>query len=93
MPPTAGTGLFTAMLDFIKLTTLFDNVVFGSSWNGTSINFVNSPLATLSSKPLPVVYVIVRVVLEGACPYALLYKKFEGPISISIDFVNCISIG
>ena len=43
---------------------------------------------TLSETPLPTVYVTVNVVFAGACPYALVYKKFDGSISTSTDLRN-----
>ena len=39
---------------------------------------------TLDSKPPPVTYVTVNVVFAGTCPYALVYKKFDGSNEWSI---------
>ena len=49
---------------------------------------VNTLDSTLSDNPVPTEYCIVNVVLAGACPYALVYKKLDGSISISISFLT-----
>ena len=42
---------------------------------------------TLSSTPLPTLYVTVNVVFDGATPYVLAYIKFDGSIPWSADLL------
>ena len=83
LAPEAGPLLLTAIVDLTKLTRLplFDVLI--SSLYSTKLTSVNTFAGTLSTTPFPIVYVIVNVVLDGACPYVLVYKKFDGSISTS----------
>jgi len=66
LPPDAGSGLFTAKEDLIKLTNPPFVVSFILSSYSIEFNLVNVPKSTLSCVPFPKVYVIVNVVLAGA---------------------------
>jgi len=53
--------------------------------------FVKVLANTLSEIPLPIVYVIVNVVFEGACPYVLVYKKFDASISTLMPRLTAVN--
>jgi len=86
--PIAGLLLLIAILFLTKFTIPILLVLLTSSSYSIKSNLVNSPAATLSVIPFPTVYVTVNVVFAGACPYVLVYKKFDGSISTSIPRRN-----
>ena len=86
--PIAGESLFTATDVFTKLTIPALFVVLTSSLNSIKSICVNLLETTLSDIPFPNEYVTVKVVLAGAWPYVLVYKKFDGSISTSKFLLN-----
>ena len=85
LAPVAGTEFVTATVFLTKFTMPIAAVeLTSSSYSIKSIEF-STFAGTLSAIPLPTVYVIVNVVFDGACPYVLVYKKFDGSISTSTD--------
>ena len=83
----AGAGFVTATVFLTKLTMPVETVELTSSLNNIKSTSESSPAGTLSVMPLPIVYVTVNVVFEGAWPYVLVYKKLDGSISISTPFL------
>ena len=88
LPPRAGFSFVVLILDLTKFVIAALVVAFGSSSNSILSTLVKTEDCTLSFTPPPTVYVIVNVVLAGAAPYALVYKKLEGSISTSIGLRN-----
>ena len=84
LAPDAGLVLSTAIEFLTKfiILALADELI--SSLYSINLILVNVLAATFSFNPALVEYTTVNVVFDGAWPYVLVYKKFDGSISTSI---------